>query len=278
MNLLWLTLTLAAPLVLAAMGGYMSERSGVVNIALEGKMLMAACVTAMTAWTFGPVASLGFGVLAAIALSLLHALATQHFRIDAIVSGMAVNALAAGGSNFVLQRFDDPSRSGQFPALPLQLFYVFAFAVPVLLWLQSKYFREGLHLIAVGADPEKARQAGLNPSKVRARALVFTGVYCGFAGALLATETGGFTDGMTAGRGYIALAALILGGWRPLPTLGACVAFGFFSALRLQLQGTPVFGVELPSELWASLPYVATLVALAGLLGRVRPPAGLGKP
>jgi simple sugar transport system permease protein len=100
----------------------------------------------------------------------------------------------------------------------------------------------------------------------------------GIAGVELVAYTGVFTDNMTSGRGYIALAALIVGGWRPIPTFLACFAFGFFSALRLQLQGTPLFGAQLPSQLWAALPYLVTVIALAGLIGKNRTPAGLGKP
>jgi simple sugar transport system permease protein len=132
--------------------------------------------------------------------------------------------------------------------------------------------------MAVGSDPDKARLMGLQPSNVRLWGLLATGLFTGIAGVELVAYTGVFTDNMTSGRGYIALAALIIGGWRPIPAFIACVVFGFFSALRLQLQGTPLFGAELPPQIWASLPYLVTIVALAGLLGKNRTPAGLGRP
>ncbi len=118
---------------------------------------------------------------------------------------------------------------------------------------------------------------GVQPIRVRFFGLLATGVLTGIAGVELVAYTGVFTDNMTAGRGYIALAALILGGWRPIPACLACFAFGFFSALQVQLQGTAIFGAQLPVELWAALPYLVTIVAMAGFLGRNRTPAGLGK-
>ncbi len=272
-----LTIELSAPLILAAMGGFMSERGGVINIGLEGLMLMAACVTALVGVPFGPVAGLLAGLGSAVVLSLFHWLATQRYRIDHVISGMAVNALALGGTNFLFGKFSDPSRSGSIPHLSLALFKWFAFVLPFLLWAYVKWTRGGLRLMAVGSDPEKARLAGLSPIRVRLAALVATGIFAGLGGVMLVSNSGVFTDNMTAGKGYIALAALILGGWRPLAALGACIAFGFFSALQIQFQGRTVLGVQLPSQLWASLPYIATVIALAGFLGRNRTPAGLGK-
>jgi simple sugar transport system permease protein len=138
--------------------------------------------------------------------------------------------------------------------------------------------RGGLRLYAVGNDPDKARLAGIEPVRVRYLALVGTGVLTGLAGTALVSNAGGFVDGMTAGRGYIALAALILGAWRVLPTLLACTFFGILFALQIQLQGAGIAGIELPKEFWLALPYLATLAALAGLVGKGRAPAGLGKP
>jgi len=133
-------------------------------------------------------------------------------------------------------------------------------------------------LFAVGNDPDKSRQMGIQPRKVRIQALLGTGILTGLAGALIVTNAGSFSDGMTSGRGYIALAALILGGWRPWPTLIAAVLFGLFDSLQLQLQGQPMFGQAIPGEFWQALPYIVTLIALAGAAGRSRAPAGLGKP
>lgn len=274
--LLWSTVALATPLVLAAMGGYTSERSGIINIGLEGKMLAAACATAAAAPALGAMGGILCGIAFATALSLLHWLATQKYRIDHVVSGMAVNALAAGGTNFAAERF--MAAGQEVPRLPIAVFAILGVLLPALLYVHEKTTRSGLRLLSVGGDPDKARLMGVQPLSVRFGALLATGIFTGLAGAMLVNDTGRFTDNMTAGRGYIALAALILGAWRPLPTLIACLVFGFLTSLQIQFQGVPVLGIELPSQAWSALPYVATVVALAGFLGKQRAPAGLGKP
>lgn len=272
------TLSLGAPLILAAIGGYFSERSGVINIALEGKMLISTITVYLVSIAAGnPYIGIAAGIAAATLLSLLHWTLTQKYKIDPIVSGMAINAIALGSANFLDKRFTDTTRAG-FPQLPSLGFWIFALTLPVLTWLYVSRTRGGLRLLAVGSDPDKARQMGILPQKVRLAALMAAGICCGISGALIISSSGGYTDNMTAGRGYIALAALIIGGWRPLPTLGACLVFGMFQQLQIQLQGTHLFGIELPRELWLCLPYVVTIVALAGFLGRNRTPAGLGKP
>ena len=272
-----LTLALSAPLILASMGGFCSERSGVINIGLEGLMLISSCVTALASVPLGPAGGLAVGLGSSVLLSLLHWLVTQIYRIDHVISGMAVNALALGGSNFLFHKFADPSANGTAPSLPTGAYEALACIAPFLIWLYARGTRAGLRLQAVGADPDKSRLAGLQPIKIRLIALLATGILAGLGGAMLVSYAGVYTDNMTAGKGYIALAALILGGWRPLPTLAACLAFGFFIQLQIQLQGQTVFGVSPPAELWNSLPYLATIIALAGFLGRNRTPAGLGK-
>jgi general nucleoside transport system permease protein len=272
------TLTLAAPLIFAAMGGYTSERSGVINIGLEGKMLMAAAATALgSAATGSAILGLLVGIGAAIVLSLFHWLLTQQYRVDHIISGMGINAIAFGGTNFLHQRFTDRTAT-ELPLVPLWVYYAAALLLPPVLALYAGNTRGGLRLIAVGGDPDKARLMGVKPVQVRLVGLLATGVFCGLSGAMILTNAGGFTDGMTAGRGFIALAALIIGGWRPVPALVACFVFGLFEALQIQLQGTMLFGARIPSEAWQSLPYLITILALAGLLGRSRSPLGLGKP
>lgn len=277
LNVLKLMVELSTPLILAALGGFASERGGVINIGLEGLMLMSACVTGLVSVTLGPVPGLLAGIASAVLLSLMHWLSTQFYRIDHVISGMAVNAIAAGGTNFLFGKFSDPSRTGSIPHLPVWVYEASAFVVPVVIWASVKWTRGGLRLIAVGSDPDKARLAGLSPVKIRFIGLTLTGVLAGLGGAMLVSNSGVFTNDMTAGKGYIALAALILGGWRPLPALGACLAFGFFNALQIQFQGQTILGVQPPSEVWASVPYIATVIALAGFLGRNRTPAGLGK-
>lgn len=272
-------IALSAPLLLAAMGGLTSERSGVMNIALEGKMLTAACLTVtVAAATEKAWLGLAGGVGAAIVLSALHALLTQAYRLDHIVSGMAINALALGGTNVISQRFLDVSRAAEIPSLGTPTYIAVALVLPLGLALYLARTRGGLRLLAVGNDPDKSRQMGVDPLRVRWVALVGTGVFCGLAGALIASNAGRFSDGMTAGRGFIALAALILGGWRPIPTAIACLVFGLFEALQLQLQGSALMGAQIPAPFWNAMPYVITLIALGGLLGRTHAPAGLGRP
>ncbi len=276
-SLLLQTLFLATPLILAAMAGYTSERGGVINIALEGKMLIGACTAGLLAGGHGPVVAVIGAVIAATTFSLLHWLLTQHYQVDHVISGMAINALAAGLTNFLWGKLNDPSRLGQLPGLSLWLFVLPAVVSPFVLWWVSKNTRPGLRLLAVGSDPHKSRLAGLRPIKIRLGGLVLTGLFTGLAGAFLVANTGSFTDNMTAGRGFIALAALIIAGWRPIPALVSALVFGFFTALQLVVQGNDVFGVKIPTEVWTALPYVVTVVALAGFLGKNRTPAGLGK-
>jgi simple sugar transport system permease protein len=286
------TITLAAPLILAALGGLASERSGVINLALEGKMLTSACVVALASVALNsPYLGVLCGIGAAILLSLLHWLLTQKFSLDHIISGMAINALALGGTNFLDRAFTDTDRTEGIPVLPtlilnlgtvgkyqVSVFLILAFLTPILAYWYLRGTRAGLRLFAVGGDPDKSRLMGVRPLRVRLGALVATGVFTGLAGALVISNVGRFTNDMTAGRGYIALAALILGGWRPLPAMAACVVFALFEALQVQLQGTNVLGARIPSEAWQALPYLVTVIALAGLLGKSRAPQGLGKP
>ncbi|MBS1709946.1 MAG: ABC transporter permease [Armatimonadetes bacterium] len=278
LQLLTSTAIFSAPLVLGGLGALTSERSGVINIGIEGKMLFAAWAAALGGWASGnPIVGLLAAVLAATVISQAHWALTQAFRIDHVISGMGLNAIAAGATSMlnksVLSRFAGTRAA----ALPLPFFWVGAVLATVAVAYVLNQTRGGLRLSAVGHDPEKARQVGLKPVAVRFRALLATGLLAGLAGSLLVSNAGGFTDNMTSGRGYIALAAVILGGWRPWPTLAACVLFGFADALQLQLQGTGLWGAALPPEAWQCLPYVATLVALMAKWGGTKAPAGLGR-
>jgi simple sugar transport system permease protein len=213
----------------------------------------------------------------AILVNLLHAVLTQAYQIDHIVSGMAINLLALGGTNYLI-RSSTRWSSEPLPVLEGWAYWPISIVAVAFLAVYLARTRGGLRLYAVGNDPDKARLAGIEPVRVRYLALVGTGVLTGLAGTALVSNAGGFVDGMTAGRGYIALAALILGAWRVLPTLLACTFFGILFALQIQLQGAGIAGIELPKEFWLALPYLATLAALAGLVGKGRAPAGLGKP
>jgi general nucleoside transport system permease protein len=266
------SVTMAAPLILIAMAGYASERSGVVNIALEGKTLIAAFLC----WAFAPKLGMAGGVAVAVfgasVMSLLHWLLTQTYRMDQVISGMAINLLAGGFTSFLKFKFGNDAMPDN-TIFPLNVYYCIAILSPVLMWFVAKHTRFGLRHRSVGSDPDKARLLGINPQQIRFSSLILTGVFCGIAGALLVSNVAIFTDQMTSGRGYIALAALILGGWRPIPAALSCLLFGFATALQLQFNGTG--GV--PTEFWKMLPYVVTLLALAGFLGKNRTPFGLGK-
>ena len=200
---------------------------------------------------------------------------TQTYRIDHIVSGMAINAIALGASNFLDRKY--LAGAGSVPIVTLNFFYIVAFALPVVLGLYLSKTRPGLRLLAVGEDPAKSRQMGVSPLSVRFWGLTATGVFCGLGGALVVFQAAHFVDNITAGRGFIALAALILGGWRPIPATLTCLAFGALQALQIQLQGTAVMGARIPTEIWLCVPYLATVIALAGLLTKSRAPSGLGK-
>ncbi len=260
-----------------AMAGYASERSGIINIGLEGKMLTACFACAAFAPQFGAYGGVGMAIVIGIAISLLHWALTQVYRIDHIISGMAINLLASGGTSFLEASGFAKTTLSDGQRLPLPLFYVVALISPILFYVIANKTRFGLRHKSVGSDPDKARLLGIDPQRIRFFALILTGVFSGLAGSLLVSETSTFTKDMTSGRGYIALAALILGGWRPVPAALSCLLFGLATAVQIKLSGKPLFGLEIPSEIWKMLPYIVTLLALAGLLGRNRTPAGLGK-
>lgn len=272
------TLAYSSPLILCALGGLFSERSGVVNIGLEGMMLSAACASALAAQATGSAAiGLVAGLLAATLLALLHWLLTQEYQIDHIVIGMGINALALGGTGLVFKSLPDVN-SKEMASFPAGFYYGLAWLAAAAIWWMLRDTRPGLRLTAVGNDPDKSRQMGLKPVRIRFQALLGTGLLTGLAGTLVASSAGRFSEDMTAGRGYIALAALILGAWKPWPTLAAALAFGFFGSLQLSLQGQSPMGIQIPDQVWQALPYLITLVALAGTLGKGKAPSGLGKP
>jgi simple sugar transport system permease protein len=277
-DLLSATARLGGPLALAAMGGLLSERSGVVNIALEGAMLASACACGMVSAATGSTAlGLLAGLTAAVIVCLLHALAVLGFRIDHIVSGIAANAIAFGITGFAIKVAVQRGAELKFTPLPQVVYIVCALVLPVVIALIFQRTAFGLRIDAVGNSGTKSAEMGVNPTLIRFVALFGCGLLTGLAGAMLVSQPEHFTANMTAGKGFIALAALILGGWRPIPATIAAFAFGLFDALQIRLQGTPMLGIEFPSQFWASLPYVITLIALAGFLGKSKPPAALGR-
>ncbi len=274
-----LTLVKSTPLVFAALGGVLSERSGVVNIGLEGIMVAGAfAAVVVSGLTGSPLLGLAAGVLAGAALAALLAYVATKLAYDQIVAGTGLNIVALGGAAFGLVLiYGQPGASHEVPAFGLpgeRALTVLAFVLAGALALFLARTPWGLRVRACGENPRAAAAAGIDPLRTRFWAVVAGGAIASLGGVYLAlAELDLYSDGMTAGRGYIALAAVIFGRWSPLGATGAALFFGFFAALQYTLQRAGI-----PSELMQSLPYLAALVALAGLAGRVRAPAADGVP
>nr|WP_206378395.1 ABC transporter permease [Sneathiella limimaris] len=305
------TLRVATPLVLAAMAGMFSERSGIVDIGLEGKMLGAAFAAAAVATTTGSAwLGLGAGILASLTLSSLHAYACVTHNGNQVVSGMAINIVVAGltptlGFAWFKLGGRTPALNGdeRFTSITLPfadaladvpiighiyselisghniIVYMAAISVPIVAYVLYRT-RFGLRVRAVGENPSAVDTAGISVELMRYKALAVTGFLCGIAGSYLSTAHGaGFIRDMTAGKGYLALAALIFGKWKPVPTLLACLLFAFTDALQARLQGVeiPVIGV-IPVQFIQALPYILTVLLLAGFVGKAHPPKAIGQP
>lgn len=316
-SLLWLislldsTARLAVPLLLAALAGFYAERAGIIALHLEGKMLAGAFAAASTAAVTG---SAWLGLLAAIAASLslaaVHGFASISQRGNQVVSAVAINTVALGLTAVLANAwFQIGGRTPNLPAdarfgevtLPLAqtlsgvpvlgpiyaklvsghniLVYLAFLLVPATAWVAYRT-RLGLRLRAVGENPSAVDTAGINVAALRYQAVLIGGVLCGLAGAYLSTAQGaGFQTNMTAGKGYLALAALILGKWRPVPTLLACLLFAFADALQTRLQGVALPGIgQVPVQLIEALPYILTVLLLAGFVGKAVPPKAIGQP
>ncbi len=289
MDVLFQALRISIPYVLAAMAGILSERSGVVNIALEGMLLVGAFGAVVGTLVSGsPLIGLLCGVCAGVLLAGLHALATGFFRADHIISGLALNILAAGLTRLLLQRWyhsasNSPRVEGLEPLLgghsataflTHPMVYVTLGMIIAVRWL----FRTsvlGLRIRAVGENPRAARAAGLPARKLRSLGVLLSGIPAGLGGVWLAFDQHQFTDGMSGGRGYIALAAMISGRWNPSLAVPACFLFGAAEALQIFVQSGP--GI-IPVQLVQLLPYVLTIVTLCGFFGHARAPAALGRP
>ncbi|MBD8555353.1 ABC transporter permease [Rhizobium sp. CFBP 8762] len=305
------TIRVSVPLILAALAGLFTERAGVFDIGLEGKMLGAAFAAgAVAGVTQSAFLGLGAGVLVSIALSLVHGYASITQRGNQIVSGVAINFVVAGatvilGEAWFRQGGRTPalSETGRFQVINLPfadavrevpilgpiysnilsgqfaLTYL-AFAMVPFSWWVLYRTRFGLRLRAVGENPAAVDTAGISVIWLRYRAVICCGILCGLAGAYLSLAmTAGFVKGMTAGKGYIALAALIFAKWRPVPVMFACLLFGFLDAFAIRMQGTPlpVIG-QVPVQLMQALPYILTVILLAGFIGKATPPKAGGIP
>lgn len=305
------TLRVSTPLILCALAGLLSERSGVVDIGLEGKMLAAAFAAAATGATYeSTTLALLAGVGVAIMLSWSHGLACVSHRGDQVVSGVAINIIASGltvvlGIAWFAQGGQTPPVSNAVRIQPLfpgaeqwlqgvpfmgaivgqgvlghnALVYLALALVPGVWWLVFRT-RFGLRLRAVGENPQMVDAAGVSVAGLRYSALTLNGVLCGLAGAyLVLAQSASFSANMTAGRGFMALAALIFGRWHPVGALWACLLFGFLDAAAIRLQGVslPMVG-EVPVQAIQALPYVLTVILLAGFIGKAVAPQALGRP
>lgn len=277
--LIALTLTKAAPIMYAALGGVISERSGVINIGLEG-MMIAGAFTAVyvTGISQSPLLGLLAGIAAGAVFGWILGVAATRFKVDQIVAGTGINLVAAGGAAFALTLiYNQPGASPQVHALSSTTWLVvFAFVCAVILHAVLYYTPWGLRVRACGENPRAVQDAAIDPFALRVHAVTISGALAGLGGAFLSIgEVNLFSDGMTAGRGFIALAAVIFGRWTPFGAAGAAVFFGFFEALELVLQGRIGW---LPSDAMQAVPYVAALVAIAGIVGKTRAPAADGIP
>jgi ABC-type uncharacterized transport system permease subunit len=310
--LLAATIRVATPLVLAALAGLFSERSGVIDLALEGKMLAASFASAAVATATGSAwLGLGAGVAASASLALLIAFACVTHKGNQVVAAMAVNIMVAGlapalalawfdqggqtpqldrpGQRFLGLAWPGSQSARQHPVAGLAyaelvsghnlIVYIAAALVPVSAWVLYRT-RFGLRLRAVGENPLAVDTAGISVDRLRYQASILSGVLCGVAGTYLSTAaSAGFVRDMTAGKGYLALAALIFGKWRPYPTLAACLLFAFADAGAARLQGValPAIGV-VPVQFIIALPYILTVLLLAGFVGEAVAPKAIGVP
>ncbi len=282
-SLVFSTIRLSTPLVLAALGGMFSERSGVINIALEGMMLAGAfTAAAMTYSTGSPWTGLTAAIGAGLLVALIHAVACIRYKADQVVVGTAINILMIGLPGFLSGAFF--LSSGSTPQIPIEQLIprvpiVLAFALVPITWYVLYRTPFGLRLRAVGENPEAADAAGINVARMRYSGVLLSGALAAIGGAYLSIgQSSLFTRNMTSGRGFIALAALIFGKWRPLQTMLACVFFGLTEAVTIQMQGVVKLpsGEDIPVQFIQMVPYVLTIVVLAGFIGHSRPPRALG--
>jgi general nucleoside transport system permease protein len=293
-DLLASSLRLATPLIFCALAGVLAERSGVIDIGLEGKMLFAAFAAASVGVVSGswPLAMLA-AIAVACALSALHGFACVTYQGNQVITGLAINIIAAGLT--VVLGIAWFKQGGQTPQVPDAVRFKEMFNIPLLgqnalvyvalvlvfvVWWVLFRTRFGLRLRAVGENPAMVDAAGVSVAGTRYLALMGNGALCGLAGCyLVLAQNAAFAPHMTAGRGFMALAAMIFGKWHPVGALWACLLFGFLDALAIRLQGTKLPGIgEIPVQFIQALPYLMTVILLAGFIGKAVAPRALGSP
>ena len=280
------TIRIAIPYLLAAAGGVMSERVGVIALGLEGMMLAGAFGAALGSYYGGnPWAGLACALVAGAMVTAVLAIATLRYKANQVVVGVAINLLVVAATRFYLRRiFDSASNSprvpgfggegagGMFASFVNPVVWMGLAALPVLAWVLYRT-PFGLRARAVGEKPEAAATLGVSVTRLRLQGLLIAGSLASLGGAYLALDQHQFSDSMTAGRGFIALAAVIFGRWEPVRVAVACLLFAGAETLQIQLQGSQL----IPSQFVEMIPYVLTIVALAGVVGRSVAPAALGK-
>jgi general nucleoside transport system permease protein len=293
-DLLASSLRLATPLIFCALAGVLAERSGVIDIGLEGKMLFAAFAAATVgvvtkSWPLAMLAA----IAVACALSALHGFACVTYQGNQVITGLAINIIAAGLT--VVLGIAWFKQGGQTPQVPDAVRFKEMFNIPLLgqnalvyvalglvfaVWWLLFRTRFGLRLRAVGENPAMVDAAGVSVAGTRYLALMGNGALCGLAGCyLVLAQNAAFAPHMTAGRGFMALAAMIFGKWHPVGALWACLLFGFLDALAIRLQGTKLPGIgEIPVQFIQALPYLMTVILLAGFIGKAVAPRALGSP
>lgn len=290
------TIRMSAPLIFAALGGLFSERSGVINIALEGKMLAGAfTAAAVTTLTHSPLLGFLAGGIAGMVMAAIYGLFVINFKANQIVTGTAITILAAGSVPFASQILFQNTGSTPEVAMGNRFIHepiIAVWIIMVLVWLWFKYSPYGLWHKFAGEHPDALQTSGIDVVKTRWSGVLLSGFLAGLGGATLSIcLSSSYTRNMTAGRGYMALAALIVGGWRPFAVALACLAFGFFDALGITLQGIqipkPSFEIPVLSQIWnfivspqfiQIIPYLLTVIIVAGFVGKSRPPKALGQP
>lgn len=281
------TIRIAMPYLFASAGGVLSERSGLIALGLEGYMLAGAFCAALGAYfSHSPWVGLLAGIAGGGAFAALYAACSVRYKADQVVVGVAINLLAVGVTRFFLRfAFGSSSNSPRVPGFTVvqhgvglvalahsPLIWMGLLAIPVVAWVLYRT-PFGLRVRAVGEHPGAAASVGIPVARVQWMAVVLSGAIAGIGGAYLALDQQQFTDQMTAGRGFIALAAIIFGRWEP-PRIGfACLLFAAAETFQIRLQGVAF----IPAQFVEMIPYVLTIVALAGVVGRAVPPAALGR-